>query len=115
LKASPRSFRIVRSQVPVDPVCIHFQYPLWRLAPEKNADNVAVANAKRSATIDQFLATVPLEPAPKNDVLAATQTTLKISKTSVKALLHRATEDGRVTITIPANPTHPHLISRAKA
>jgi hypothetical protein len=106
---------VVRSQMPVEPICIQFQYPLWRLAPEKNADNVAVANKKPNVTIDQFLSTIPVEPAPKNDVLAATQTTLKISKTSVKALLHRATEDGLVTITTPKNPTHPHLISRAKA
>src|SRR4030095_16765759 len=30
---------IVRSQQPIEPVCLVFEYPLWRLAPEKDPDS----------------------------------------------------------------------------
>ncbi len=102
---------VVRSQAPIEPVCITFQYPLWRLAPEKDPGSVSLTN-KKSVTIDQFVATIPVEPASKKETLAASKLALRISRDSMDALVHEAVKRGLIEITTPKNPTHPRLISR---
>ncbi len=104
---------VLRSQVPVEPVVIKFEYPLWVLAPDKNADNVAVANKKPGATLDQFLATIPIDPSPKKETLAASKLTLGIARDSLDALTHEATKRGLIEVIIPTNRTAPHLICRS--
>lgn len=106
---------IVRSQLPVEPICLEFVYPLWRLAPEKNPGNVAVTNKKPNATIDAFLKTIPVEPSPKKETLAASKLALGISRDSLDALAHEATKRGLIEIVVPTNRASPHLISRVKA
>ena len=104
---------VVRSQVPVDPLCIEFVYPLWRVAPDKDPGNVAVAGKKPSATLDDFVKTIPAEPAPKKETLAASKLALGIARGSLDALTHEAMKRGLIKIVIPTNRTSPHLISRS--
>jgi hypothetical protein len=103
---------VVRSQVPVDPICIEFVYPLWRVAPEKNPIKVAVAGKKHGATVDALVATIPATPAPKSEILAASKAQLGLSRDSLRALLRAALDRGLVEITVPTSRAQPHLISR---
>ena len=104
---------VVRSQRPVDPICIQFMHPLWRVAPDKNPGSIAVAGKKPSATLADFLETIPVAPSPKKETLAATKLALGISRDSLDALTHEATKRGLIEIVVPSNRTSPHLISRS--
>jgi hypothetical protein len=103
---------IVRSQRPIKPTCLTFDYPLWRLAPDLSPDRVAVLNKKPSPTFDEFLATIPTDLQSKNDVLAQSKAKLGCSKPDLLALLHKATSDGFVEVVKPINKTLPHTIRR---
>jgi hypothetical protein len=75
--------------------------------------NVAVAGKKPAATLAAYLETIPVEPAPKKESLAATKVALGISRDSLDALTLEATKRGLIEIVIPTNRTSPHLISRS--
>jgi len=105
---------IVRSQKPVDPICIVFEHPLWQLAPDKDPANTAAANKKPAPTLDEFLATLPADPSPKKDVLALSKIKLGCSKDTIMALVQEATSRGQVVIAQPSNKTRPHTICRKK-
>jgi len=106
---------IVRSQKPVDPICLVFEYPLWRVAPDKDPANTAMSNKKPTPTLDDFLATLPTEPGAKSDVLAWSKTKLGCSKDTIKALVQEAKSRGLVEIAAPANKTLAHTIRKLKA
>jgi hypothetical protein len=101
-----------RSQRPIDPLCLEFEYPLWRLAPDKNPAHVATATKKPVPTLDAFLRTIPAEPTPKTEALAWSKETLCTSKTTVQALLHEAIKRGLVEVERPRNLKLPHTIRR---
>jgi hypothetical protein len=106
---------ILRSQKPIEPVCLTFDFPLWQVATNKNPANVAIANKKPIATMDEFLETIPLEPLPKNEVLSASKLTLGVSKGTITALLHEATKRKLIIVEKPANKILPHTICRVTA
>jgi hypothetical protein len=103
---------IIRSQKPIAPCCITFEYPLWKPAPDKNPSNVAVANKKPTPTLDEFLATIPFEPGRKNGVLAVSKARLGISKSTQEALLESAIARNLIEVVQPANKRLPHTIRR---
>lgn len=102
---------IVRSQRPVEPVCLTFEYPLWRIAPEKNPNNVAVTK-KPAVTLQAFLDTLPDDASPKMDVLELSKQTLGVSKCELRALVAEATKRGLVEVDKPSNKNQPHTIRR---
>jgi hypothetical protein len=103
---------IIRSQKPIEPVCLTFDYPLWRLAPDKNPANVATAIKKAVPTLDAFLRTIPLEAAPKTEALEWSKNTLCASKTAVQSLLREAINRGLVEVEKPKNLKLPHTIRK---
>lgn len=105
---------VVRSQPPFDPMAIEFHYPIWKIS-DQDPGQLAVAGKKPNASIDQFLKTIPLEPAPKKETLAASKLALGISRDSLDALTHEATQRGLIVVVVPTNRANPHLISRVKA
>lgn len=102
---------IVRSQQPIEPLCLTFAYPLWQAAPGKDPNNVAVSK-RPAVTLDAFLNTLPLEPEPKLEVLAATKQALKVSRTELLALVAESTKRGLIEVTKPSNKKLPHTIRR---
>ncbi len=103
---------IVRSQRPVDPICLSFEYPLWHLAPEKNPANTAIANRKPAPTLDEFVASLPTEPGTKSEVLASSKLKLGCSKDTVKALVNEAERRKLIEVIVPTKKTLPHMIRR---
>jgi hypothetical protein len=103
---------VVRSQAPVEPACLKFEYPLWRLAPDKDPENVAAAGKKKGATLEAFVATIPTEPAPKKVTLAKTKQLLGISRGTLDVLEEEAVNRGLIKIHEPKNKTKPYLVSR---
>ena len=103
---------ILRSQKPIEPLCLVFDYPLWRLAPDKNPDAVAIINKKPVPTLDAFVGTIPIEPVPKTKALTHAKRILCTSKSSIDVLLDAAIEAGLVEIETPANRRLGHTIRR---
>jgi hypothetical protein len=100
---------ILRSLPPIEPFCLTFDYPLWRLAPDKDPERVA---EKQTVTLEDFLEVIPAEPSRKTEVLAHAKEVLGVSERRLAALLHEATLAHRLIVTEPANKTKPHLIHR---
>jgi hypothetical protein len=103
---------VIRAQPPIEPVCLTFRYPLWEVARDKNPERVAVANKRPAVTLTAFVETIPKEPAPKKQVLAATKTRLNVTQTELLALLQEAAKQHLVEIAEPKNPKLPHTIRR---
>jgi hypothetical protein len=104
---------ILRSLPPIDPLCLEFRYPLWHVV-DKNPEHLAVPGKKRTATVDEFIETVPTEPTRKKVVLAKSKAKLELSRAAIDVLCAEAIERGLIVEDIPTNKSHPHLIARAK-
>lgn len=103
---------VIRSQRPIEPCCMTFDYPIWKVAAEKDPTRLATATKKPMPTLDQFLALIPSDPAPKKDVLPDVKTRLGCTWDSINALVARAKSDGLIEIVEPTNKTLPHTICR---
>lgn len=104
---------IVRSQKPIEPFCIRFDYPLWKLASEENPANIATDNnRKRAATIDEFLETIPTEIVKKVDALEHSKTVLGISRAMTQALFKETVKRKLVEIIESPNRRIAHMIRR---
>lgn len=103
---------VIRAQPPIDPVCLTFEYPLWRVAEDKDPTRVAIVNKRPPVTLDQFVSTIPAEPARKSQVLADSRAKLKLTKPELELLLSAAESKGLVETVVQTNPTKPHLLKR---
>lgn len=102
----------VRSQRPVSPVCLVFDYPVWSVALDKNPQNISDAKRKPLPTLDAFLATIPTEHANKKETLAWSRDKLMCAKDTLAALVHEAEQRNLIETVKPKNKSMPHTIKR---
>lgn len=103
---------ILRSQPPIAPVCLEFQYPLWQLARDKDPEAIKASNQKPIPTLEEFIRTVPVELSRMEETLERSRRTLLCSKKSLKALVMAAEDRGLIEVVKPQNKRQPHMIRR---
>jgi hypothetical protein len=106
---------VLRSQPPFAPVCLEFEYPLWKVAPDKDPTEVANPRQKSTPTLEEFLECISMDPMQKNIALRDAAKVLSASGKTVRILLEQAVQEKLVTVQVPANPKKPHLVQRVKA
>ncbi len=106
---------IIRSQRPVEPQCLTFNYPLWSVAPDLDPEAIAVANKKTTPTLEAFLATISTTPTPKTIALERSRQLLFATKNTVMALVHEAVNQGLVAVEQPKVKTKPYTIRRIES
>lgn len=106
---------VLRSQSPIDPICIEFEYPLWKVAQDKDPANVALAgNRKASPSIEAFLETIPIEPSRKTETLAISKNTLNASRAIIDALYAESLKRGEIIEKERTQFNQPIIIERVK-
>lgn len=106
---------VLRSQPPIKPVCLKWDYPLWKLALDKNPANYALTgNKKASPSIEAFLETIPSEPSRKTDTLAMSKNTLNTSRATIEVLYAEALKRGAITEKERTQLNQPIIIERVK-
>lgn len=106
---------VLRSQPPFEPVCLTFDYPIWRVASDKDPTAIANPQAKYVPSLESFIGMIPAEPTPKAEVIKRAQHLFATSKASAKLLLEQAASSGLIEINEPANRKLPHTVRRLPA
>jgi len=105
---------VLRSQPPIDPICLEFRHPLWYVAKDKNPTKVAVSSKRPSPTLDQVLELMPVEFAARSEVVENCQSVFGISEKVVAKYLKVAVKKGMAEV-IPHRGNKPAQIRKLKA
>lgn len=106
---------VVRSLAPVKPLCIKFDWPVWRLAPDKDPSKLAIGpHRKASVPLDAFVAAIPAEPERLKNVRASLAMQFAISRETLDLLLEEAKRRGLVEIGILKAKGSPQTIRRVE-
>jgi len=103
---------ILRSLPPIEPLCLTFEYPIWRVASDKDPSAIAATNRKPVVTLQEFLGTMPKTPTPKKAVLAKARNILGITVAQRDALYETALCDGYLEESTAQGRSHAKLINR---
>jgi hypothetical protein len=104
---------IVRSLPPIKPVCIQFDWPLWRLAPDKDPQKIAIGpNRKATVPLDTFVAAIPTVPTLLKLFRANVKDQFKLTRDTLDLLLEAAKNAGLVEIGILKSKGSPQTIRR---
>lgn len=85
---------VVRSQKPIEPVVLTFDYPTWRLAEDKNPSRLASTNTKSTITIDTLVAALPPTPVKKTTAPAMLAKATGATQAAIKLLIDEAVTRG---------------------
>ncbi len=104
---------IVRSLAPIKPLCIRFDWPLWRLAPDKDPHKLAIGpNRKATVALDTFVAAIPTNPTLLKLVRANVKAQFNLSRDTLDLLIEAAKNAELVEIGVLKAKGSPQTIRR---
>jgi hypothetical protein len=103
---------VVRSQKPIEPVVLTFDYPLWKVADDKDPAQLATPNKKPALTMEQLLAAIPNDPTPKKELEKTIHKATGAALRGIAKLMEDAETRGLVAVEKGKNANQKHTIRK---